>query len=447
MKKFLFAVIIAAVGSGTAMADVVNGSFESGTPNDGATTHWTRLAPGDASLAGWTVDSGNVDWWSAQVAPGCAGSRSLELNGNTNGHVRQTLATKPGVAYRVTFCLAGNPNGPPAVKTLRVEAGPDQQSEYEFDTNGRTLTDMGWSTRSFTFTATDTSTTLRFVSATNRDDGGLNAFGPVIDNVVVAEDRATRTLTDQWYIEAESGWGAAVLQQGNTLFIDLFVYGADGKPTWFVAAATYQSGAPTGHVVFTGDVYTATGPYYGAAFNSAPVLGRKVGTLTFDSDTVETATLTYSVDGTNVVKNVTRQTWRLENIAGSYYGGFVWDQACGPGGTERDHMEFFGSLQSTHSADNVVTIVWQITSVTENGVAQPVPANASISLTGPYTQSGHMGKVQGTLNFAFGDEVGTLPWNLFEIERTINGIVGRFTSDSPYSDACHYDGRFGGVRR
>ena len=27
-----------------------------------------------------------------------------------------------------------------------------------------------------------------------RDDGGLNAYGPVIDNVAVTEDRAPRTL-------------------------------------------------------------------------------------------------------------------------------------------------------------------------------------------------------------------------------------------------------------
>ena len=211
--------------------------------------------------------------------------------------------------------------------------------------------------------------------------------------------------------------------------------------------AAYQSGPPTGRVVFSGDVYATTGPYYGAPFNSVPVVERKAGTITFDSESFDRATLTYSVDGVVVTKNVTRQTWALQNLAGSYYGGFVWDQACGQQRTEKDHMEFLGSMQVTHAADNTVTMVWQITAVTENGVAQEVPSNASIALTGPYTQYGHLGRVQSTLNFVFGGENGSMPWNLFEIERSVNGIMGRFDADNPSGDNCRYDGRFGGVRR
>jgi len=213
MNSVIMAVVLAIVGSGSGMADVVNGNFESGTPNDGAGTHWTRLSPGDPSLSGWTVSRGNVDWVSAQAAQPCAGSRSLELNGNTDGTVSQSLATKPGVACRVTFCMAGNPNGPPAVKTVIVSATGNPYAQYAFDTTGRTLTDMGWSTRTYSFTATGPSTTIQFDSHTTRNDAGLNAYGPVIDNVIVAEDRATRTLTDQWWNAGESGCGMSVLQE------------------------------------------------------------------------------------------------------------------------------------------------------------------------------------------------------------------------------------------
>ena len=38
-------------------------------------------------------------------------------------------------------------------------------------------------------------------------------------------------FTDQWWNPDESGWGASILQQGDVLFVDLFVYGADGRPT------------------------------------------------------------------------------------------------------------------------------------------------------------------------------------------------------------------------
>jgi len=47
-------------------------------------------------------------------------------------------------------------------------------------------------------------------------------------------------FSDQWWNPAESGWGAAILQQYDTLFVDVFVYGPDGRPTWYTAAAYYQ---------------------------------------------------------------------------------------------------------------------------------------------------------------------------------------------------------------
>ena len=61
-----------------------------------------------------------------------------------------------------------------------------------------------------------------------------------------ARAASTTNYSDQWWVASESGWGASVLQQADTLFIDLFVYGTDGKPTWFTAAAYLQSGVAGG---------------------------------------------------------------------------------------------------------------------------------------------------------------------------------------------------------
>src|SRR5512139_1753139 len=133
-----------------------------------------------------------------------------------------------------------------------------------------------------------------------------------------AHAASTTDFSDQWWVPTESGWGASVLQQSNTLFIDVMVYGADGKPTWFVAAASLQTSRPAGHTVFVGDLYATTGPYYGATFNRSLVTERKAGTLTFDATTATNATFSYTVDGTPVVKNVTRQTWSYEYLGGTY---------------------------------------------------------------------------------------------------------------------------------
>jgi hypothetical protein len=242
---------------------------------------------------------------------------------------------------------------------------------------------------------------------------------------------STTNFSDQWWIEAESGWGASVLQQADILFIDLFVYGTDNKPTWFVVAA-YQTSAPPGHTLFSGDLYQTSGPYYGAAFNSAPVTETKVGTLTFDADSTNTATMTYTVNGVPVVKNVTRQFWKYENLSGSYLGGLIDDETCIPA-SDSGHFEDPATFQITHNADNSVQIAVQ------------TPEGDDIILNGTYTQSGHMGQIVAT--FSYGTT--TLSLTIFEIEKTISGFTARYVGNTRSgADSCVItNGRIGGVRR
>src|SRR5689334_9759101 len=98
-------------------------------------------------------------------------------------------------------------------------------------------------------------------------------------------------FSDQWWNPNESGWGAAVLQQADVLFVDVFVYGPDNRPTWYTAAAYHQPQAAG--LLFSGDLYVTSGPWFGAFFNPNAVFARKVGTLQFDASSTDTATLTY----------------------------------------------------------------------------------------------------------------------------------------------------------
>jgi hypothetical protein len=245
----------------------------------------------------------------------------------------------------------------------------------------------------------------------------------------VARGASTADYSDQWWIEAESGWGASVLQQADILFIDLFVYGVDNKPTWFTVTAFSQSSAPTGHTVFTGDLYQTSGPYYGGSFDSSSVTYAKVGTLTFDADTTSTAKLTYTVNGVPIAKNVTRQTWRTENLSGSYYGGDSGEQTlCGAANGYRETQT---SIEIAHAADNSITITTKD------------PQNRVQTVTGTYSQSGHVGRIVGTLSAPQQGLTGKVDY--FEVERTISGITGR--GHVVLSSGCVWDGRWGGVRR
>jgi|APFre7841882724_1041349.scaffolds.fasta_scaffold71181_1 hypothetical protein len=248
---------------------------------------------------------------------------------------------------------------------------------------------------------------------------------------------STTNYSDQWWIPAEDGWGASVLQQHDVLFIDLFVYDASSSPTWFTAAVFLQPGSPAGHTVFTGDLYRTTGPYFGGAFDPAAVRRTRVGTLTFDANSATTAVMTYSIDGTPVVKNVTRQLWRYENIGGIYVGGMTSDEVCGNQVSDRvsDHVR----MDVVHRTDNVVTIGLEVTSD---------DSAVTCTITGTYGQSGHLGQIlNGTMQCAGGALTGTM--NIFEIERSVAGLMARFnaTAQTPNGPCTLTNGSIGGVRR
>jgi choice-of-anchor C domain-containing protein len=154
---------------------LVNGSFEDG-PWIGT---YLSLDSGSTVIPGWVVSRGKIDvhvYWQSYH-----GLRSLDLDGTPGaGGISQTISTVPGGVYRVSFAMAGNPEGSPAVKSMAVGAA-NQLGVFTFDVSGKSISAMGWQTRSWTFTARDNSSTIEFWSS---DQGG-GLWGPALDSVSV----------------------------------------------------------------------------------------------------------------------------------------------------------------------------------------------------------------------------------------------------------------------
>ena len=146
----------------------------------------------------------------------------------------------------------------------------------------------------------------------------VSALFALLFSTLAAATTVSTEYTDMWWNPEESGWGANVIQQGDTLFVTLFVYDAQHNPIWYVAPATTFGGASR----FSGPLYVTTGPWFadGARFNPAAVGTTQVGTLTFEASNASNATLVYAVGGFIITKIVTRQTWRTDNPAGLYLG-------------------------------------------------------------------------------------------------------------------------------
>lgn len=159
---------------------VVNGSFELGTdPNANGGENIGLFAPDSTSLDGWVVSSGTMDYIGNRWAAG-EGARSLDLSGVTTGTIYQTVTGfTPGAAYRLSFLLAGNPEGGSSVKTARVGVG-SEFADYSFDTTGFSASNMGWRTESLDFIAAASSLSISFVGLDN------NPYGAALDDVSVA---------------------------------------------------------------------------------------------------------------------------------------------------------------------------------------------------------------------------------------------------------------------
>src|ERR1700704_6665642 len=109
--------------------------------------------------------------------------------------------------------------------------------------------------------------------------------------LLVAAGRAVAVdYTDIYFIPAEAGWGVNVVQSDNFLFLTFFIYGADGKSTWFTGQVSKD-----GSGNFNGTLYSTTGTYYLLPW--AGFMGGPVGTVSFQPLTPSSARLIYTVNG------------------------------------------------------------------------------------------------------------------------------------------------------
>ncbi len=150
---------------------------------------------------------------------------------------------------------------------------------------------------------------------------GLAATGSCFANTL------TTDYTDLWWNPNESGWGANVAQQTDTMVVVLYVYNGPGQPVWMIAPDTELQ--PDGS--FKGTLYTTTGTFYRNPYHTSDLTTAAIGTLTFTPSSATQAKLVYTVGGDKITKDVQRQTWRNEDYSGYYIGARMghWD-GCGP---------------------------------------------------------------------------------------------------------------------
>jgi hypothetical protein len=115
-------------------------------------------------------------------------------------------------------------------------------------------------------------------------------------------------FSGNWFVPAEPGWGLAIQQSPtDVVFAELFVYGANGSPTWF----TLQDGQWKSATRWEGRLFANTGPAFSdPVFDPGRVTIAPLGTASIEFEqapgTEGLATLTYNVNNIAVTKRIRR---------------------------------------------------------------------------------------------------------------------------------------------
>jgi hypothetical protein len=229
--------------------------------------------------------------------------------------------------------------------------------------------------------------------------------------------------SDLWWNSDESGWGANVVQQNDTMFITLFVYDAQGKPTWLVAPSMTQLVAGS----FKGHIYVTTGPWYATTFDTTLVTTSQVGDATFTPSGWNSATLTYNVGGYVIMKKLSRQSWKSDDLSGTYHGGRegTWAGCGSPLNGRVSSASYIGITQSGTDV-----------SISDSGQGY------SCQYSGKIQQAGRMMEIVGT---GVCDDHVSRFLDATEVMATREGFSMRYRMQQTGTD-CIFTGYAGGVR-
>jgi len=238
-------------------------------------------------------------------------------------------------------------------------------------------------------------------------------------------------VTDLWWNPDESGWGVNVIQQDNVVFATFFVYDSGGKAHWYVASEMTPTASSTSSITFSGALFETQGPYFGVPFNPAGVGRTQVGTATLQFALPNSGILTYTVSGTQVTKQILRQTWAVNDLTGQY-SGWRATRVIAAGGCAPT------TGPATLTSFTAIEVALSATAFSMRGVLGD--GGGTCTFTGDYSQEGHLGASSGTYSCTSGLQ-GT--YRMSEIEATLYGFFGRYIGTER---GCPIDGRLGAVR-
>jgi hypothetical protein len=241
--------------------------------------------------------------------------------------------------------------------------------------------------------------------------------------------------SDLYWNAAEDGWGMQLVQRKEAIFATLFVYDSANVPIWYTATLE-----PTGPSTWSGDLIVTSGPFFGTVPYVGTVTHTKVGTMTFTVNSDTAATVTYTVEAVPAVtKAIIRQTLRVDDYSGSYFG-ILYQNALGCPNP-------FDRVSYNNRIDFVVTQSGPTLSIQSQQQPQQVIFPVCQS-TGSFTTYGQFASSQQvTTSCDDGTGAGNV-MTFSDVNITPSGITMNFTAPSTNSGSkgCNLEGSIFGIR-
>lgn len=128
--------------------------------------------PGD-----WNLSAGSADILRRHNATPYQvpeGSQAIDLTGQgTRGTLRRTLGATGNTIYRLSFWLSGNPTCEQGIKRINFLLENTIFAQLNFNTTGRSPTNMGWTKYEYTFPGLPEPRFVQFQSTTGTNCGAM----------------------------------------------------------------------------------------------------------------------------------------------------------------------------------------------------------------------------------------------------------------------------------
>ena len=227
----------------------------------------------------------------------------------------------------------------------------------------------------------------------------------------------------------ESGWAIELVQQADVTFATIYTYDANMNPIFYSGTLFAGGTSPGGNTIWTGDLIVSNGPWFGGTFDESKVVRRKVGTMNYVPQDTTGGTVSFTVDGVLVTKQISRVTLLQDNYAGIYQGTYkIVASSCSD--PSNNGTILINAVFTVTQGTNALTVV-----TSEQG-------GDSCTLTGDYVQFGQFGDSLGQFTCASGIK-GTN--RFFEMKVTPTDFRGRIIQNDNLG--CSVTGSLAGIRQ